>query len=397
MPFPANRPARAGEHHYPCESCGADLRFAPGQERLVCDHCGHVQDIPRATGRGTAQLRELPLEQGLNARLPEGEIEELRTLSCPNCGAAMELTGATHAAECPFCATPVVTDTGTRRLIKPQGVVPFRLTEEEARIALGQWLGNLWFAPSGIGQYARRGRKMTGVYAPFWTFDAESQTRYHGQRGTFYYETRRVQVMIDGRPQMQTQQVQRIRWTPVSGRVSRFFDDVLIYAARSLTPVHVDALRPWDLSEMRAYTPDYLAGFSAEGYTVELLEGHHLARAEMLRVIQSDVRRSIGGDAQQITQIDPRFGAETFKHVMLPVWTAAYRFRGRSYSFIVNAQTGRVQGDRPWSPWKIAAAVIAVLLLLGLLVYFQHDGQISFSLPGQIHLPERVHFPDPFR
>lgn len=373
MAMPGTAPATA-EFHYPCESCGADLRFAPGQERLVCDHCGHVQDIPRATGRGTAGLRELPLEQGLQARLPDSEIEENRTLSCPNCGASIEMGGSTHATECPFCATPVVTDTGLRRQIKPQGLVPFQLTEEQARTALGRWLGSLWFAPSGLAQYARKARRMTGVYAPFWTFDARTNTRYAGQRGDTYYETRRVQVMVDGRAETRTEQVPRIRWTPVAGQVARDFDDVLIYAARSLTPAHVDGLRPWDLGGLTPYSPDFIAGLSAEGYTVDLGEGHHLAQAEMVRVIQSDVRRDIGGDAQRIVRMDPQFADETFKHVLLPVWTAAYRFRGRAYTFVVNAQTGRVQGDRPWSAWKIAVAVAAALLLAAGVYYLNESG-----------------------
>ncbi len=39
------------EFRWPCEQCGAQLRFAPGQTRLVCDHCGHVQEIPQETQR----------------------------------------------------------------------------------------------------------------------------------------------------------------------------------------------------------------------------------------------------------------------------------------------------------------------------------------------------------
>lgn len=369
-------PARPlAEHHYPCESCGADLRFAPGQSRLVCDHCGHVQDIPSATGRGVAQLHELPLAAGLAADLPAAEMDEHRLLNCSNCGASFVLSGADHAAQCPFCATPVVVDTGLKRAIKPQGLVPFQLTEAEARAALGRWLGRLWFAPSGLAQYARRGRKMTGVYAPFWTFDAASRTQYTGQRGDAYYTNEQVRVQVNGRWETRTEQVRHIRWTPVSGRVARDFDDVLIYAARSLPPDYVSALHPWDLSATTVYSPDFIAGFTAEAYTVELHEGHHLARAEMMRVIQSDVRRDIGGDEQQIGRLDPSFAAETFKHVLLPVWTAAYRFRGRSYRFVVNAQTGQVRGDRPWSAVKIALAVLAVALLIGAIVYFQNNQQ----------------------
>lgn len=374
MSLPKVAPHR-GEHHYPCESCGADLRFAPGQERLVCDHCGHVQDIPRATGRGAARLREIPLEAGLKAVLPSADMEEHKTLSCPNCGASIAVSGANHANECPFCATPVVSDTGTRRLIKPQGVLPFKLTEVQARAALTQWLGRLWFAPSGLVQYARKGRRMTGIYAPFWTFDAASRTAYSGQRGDAYYESEQVRVHVNGQWETRTEQVRRIRWTPVSGRVARDFDDVLIYAARSLPPAYVAALQPWDLSALAAYSPDFLAGFEAEGYTVELHEGRHLAQAEMMRVIQSDVRRDIGGDEQQIGAMEPVFAEETFKHVLLPVWTAAYKYRNRSYRFVVNAQTGQVQGDRPWSAWKIAFAVILAVAVVGAAVYFGNTQQ----------------------
>lgn len=374
MAVPSVTPLRA-EHHYPCESCGADLRFAPGQERLVCAHCGHVQDIPRATGRGAARLHEIPLEAGLKSALPKAEMEEHQTLSCPNCGASLELSGASHATQCPFCATPVVRDTGTRRLIKPQGVLPFTLTEAEARAALTRWLGRLWFAPSGLVQYARRGRKMVGIYCPFWTFDAASRTRYSGRRGDAYYENQQVRVHVNGQWETRTEQVRHIRWTSVSGRVARDFDDVLIYAARSLPPGYMSALHPWDLAGLAPYRPDYLAGFEAEGYTVELHEAHHLARAEMMRVIQSDVRRDIGGDEQQIGAMEPEFAAETFKHILLPVWTAAYKYRGRAYRFVVNAQTGQVQGDRPWSAWKIAFAVVLAAAVIGAVVYFSNTQQ----------------------
>lgn len=354
------------EHHTPCEACGADLRFAPGQEKLVCDHCGHDQAIPRALGRGRSGLAELPLAAGLAARLPAGAMQDNRTLTCSNCAALIEISGANHAGQCPFCATPVVLDTGLTRQIKPQGLVPFALTEAQAHAALNSWLSGLWFAPSGLRQYARKGRKMTGVYAPFWTFDAETRSRYTGARGDAYYETEEVQVEVNGRWETRSQQVRRVRWTPVAGRVARDFDDVVIYASRSLPPAYMAALQPWDLSALTAYHPDYLAGFEAEGYTVALSDGHDQARAEMARVIDMDVRRDIGGDEQRVAAIDTDFAQETFKHILLPIWTAAYRYRDRSYRFVVNAQTGQVRGDRPWSAWKIAFAVAFAAIALGL-------------------------------
>ncbi|WP_343081156.1 primosomal protein N' (replication factor Y) - superfamily II helicase [Ostreiculturibacter nitratireducens] len=356
------------EYHYPCDQCGADLRFAPGQTRLVCDHCGHEQAIPAAVGRGTALgLHELDLRAGLRNALMDDAVEDLRSISCPNCGAVIELSEEAHAGECPFCATPVVIDTGARRQIKPQGLVPFSITEEEARDSLGRWLRSLWFAPNGLKVYARKGRRMNGIYSPFWTFDADTRSRYRGQRGTYYYETRTVTVTVNGKRQHRQEQVRKIRWTPVSGRVARHFDDVLVLAATSLPRSFTDALKPWDLSALVPYQPDYLAGFRAEGYTVDLDDGHRIGREEMARVIEMDVRRDIGGDAQRVEAVDTDFSAETFKHILLPVWTAAYKYGGKSYRFVVNGQTGKVRGERPWSWIKIAFAVLLAAIVAGII------------------------------
>ncbi len=109
---------------------------------------------------------------------------------------------------------------------------------------------------------------MNGIYVPYWTYDAETRTRYSGQRGTVYYETRRVPVVVNGRRRMTTQQVAKVRWAPVRGRVARDFDDVLVLGSTSLPKKYTDALAPWDLSALSAYEPKYLAGFRAEGYGV---------------------------------------------------------------------------------------------------------------------------------
>ncbi len=346
------------EHRFPCDQCGADYRFNPGDGTLTCDHCGHSEPIGSGPWGG-ASLRELDFDAAIADRLPESEIEETRVLSCPNCAAQVEFDPNTHAAECPFCATPVVTDTGVNRHIKPKGVLPFALDERSAHKAMGDWLGRLWFAPNGLKDYARKGRKMQGIYVPYWTFDADTKSSYRGERGTVYYETRTV--MRDGKRVQQ--QVPKVRWSPKSGRVARFFDDVLVLASRSLPKQYTDALEPWDLPALEPYQPEYLAGFRAEAYSVELPDGYSEARAHMARVIERDVRFDIGGDRQRIHAVDTDVRDVTFKHILLPIWMAAYKYRGQTYRFVVNGRTGRVQGERPWSAIKITIAVVLGLLV----------------------------------
>ncbi|MBV1897627.1 MAG: TFIIB-type zinc finger domain-containing protein [Rhodobacteraceae bacterium] len=351
-------PAAPQEHRYPCEQCGSDYRFAPGKGALICDHCGHREDIS-AGPWGHATLKELDFDAAVASKLPETEIEELRVLTCPNCAAEIEFDPDSHAAECPFCATPVVTDTGTHRYIKPRGVLPFAMDERTAHAAMSDWLGKLWFAPDGLQEYARKGRKMQGIYAPYWTYDADTKSSYRGEHGTVYYVSRTV--TRNGKTS--TERVQKIRWRPASGRVARFFDDILVLASRSLPKKYTDGLSPWDLSALEPYQPQYLAGLRAEGYTVELDEGYSEARQHMASVIERDVRFDIGGDRQRIHNIDTDISDVTFKHILLPVWLAAYKYRGTTYRFVVNGQSGRVQGERPWSVIKITIAVTLGLLV----------------------------------
>ena len=253
------------EHRFPCEQCGADYRFDPDAGQLKCDFCGDTQTIAEA-GPWVSGLQELDFGRAVAGDLGAEDMEETRVSRCPNCAAEVEFNPEVHAKECPFCATPVVTDTGTHRHIKPKGVLPFALDEDAARHAMTSWLGSLWFAPSGLQDYARKGRKMQGIYVPYWTYDADTKSRYRGQRGTVYHETRTV--MRDGKRQQV--RVAKVRWTRVSGRVARFFDDVLVLASKSLPKRFTDALEPWDLAALEPYQPEDLAGFRAEGYQVAL-------------------------------------------------------------------------------------------------------------------------------
>ncbi len=375
------------QHNYPCPQCGAEMRFSPGEGMLQCGHCGHEEpatlpdapppppqsltEVPSTRARhraARAALTEHDLHAALANALPAAAMEERRTVTCPSCGAAFEFDPATHASECPFCATPIVTDTGATRQIKPQAVVPFKLSQKEAREAMNRWLGSLWFAPGGLQDYARKGRALNGIYVPYWTFDADTRTEYTGQRGEAYYETQLVTVNVNGQMQQQQQQVRRIAWYPTAGTVARNFDDVLVMASASLPQRYVEALEPWDLGALLPYSPDYLAGFRAEGYTIGLDDGFATARQKMQPVIEGDVRYDIGGDEQMIQSLDTQTANETFKHLLLPIWMAAYKYQGKTYRFVVNGQTGRVQGERPWSAWKIAGAVAVALIAIAIFV-----------------------------
>ncbi len=362
------------EYKFPCDTCGSDLRFSPGTGVMECDHCGATQKITNIGAWRGQSIREMDFRKAIKNQLPALDMEERRVVTCENCGAHVEFEANSHATECPFCATPIVTDTGVERRIKPKALLPFGLMERDAQKNMANWLGKLWFAPNGLQEYARKGRKMQGIYVPYWTYDADTKTSYTGQRGTVYYVTKRVSVMVNGKRQTQMRQVPKVRWSRAQGRVARFFDDVLVLGSTSLPKHYTDGLVPWDLSPLEPYRPEYLAGFHAESYTVGLDEGYKEARDYMNRIIVRDVKFDIGGDRQRISSLDTRVDTITFKHILLPVWMAAYKYRGKTYRFVVNGRTGKVQGERPYSAWKITFAVGLALIVAATIGYFMATG-----------------------
>lgn len=368
------------EKRFPCAQCGAILNYAVGTRSLECEYCGHANQIAHSKER----IEELDLHAALrqlqtsNAVSPESQV-----INCPNCAAQFALDAHIHSGECPFCSTHVVTGTSVAKPIKPKGLLPFSITSDEARDSYQRWLNKRWFAPSALKKYARGDTTLNGVYIPFWTYDSDTATAYRGQRGDIYYVTQRYTTTINGKRVTRTRQVPKIRWRRVSGRTSRHFDDVLVGATRTLPRKITDWLAPWDLQNLEPYTEEFLAGFSSEVYQVDLDEGFNVAQSTMDTIIKKDVRHAIGGDKQRITSLRTQHSDTTFKHVLLPLWTAGFQFRDKTYRFVVNGRTGKVRGERPYSIVKIGLAAVAGLIgLAGVLFVaseYQHGAAYSQS------------------
>lgn len=362
----SKKPPKHSVDRFPCQQCGAVLKYAPGTEQQVCDYCGFQNKIVYRAG----SVVEYDLQEALRQLSKPAPTREKEQIHCNECGANFQFESSVHAGECPFCGTPIVTATARSKPIPPKSLLPFRIDQRSAREQFQRWLRGLWFAPDAVKEYARSDSKLTGVYLPFWTFDSNTETEYTGERGDIYYVTQAVQVVRNKRVVTEMRQVPKIRWTPVSGRVRRFFDDVLIGASKSLPRKIVDALQPWDLDQLIPYDENYISGFRSELYQVELDEGFDYAKQVMDSVIYRDIAYDIGGDHQRIHRVYTRHGQTTYKHCLLPVWSAAFRYRNKSYRFVINGRTGEVQGERPYSWWKIGFAVMLALTLAGGIYYW---------------------------
>jgi hypothetical protein len=357
------------QERFPCPGCGADMVFDPQNNCLTCPYCGRQEPIPASAG----SVEERPYEVYLQAGAAQmGSVAANAVeVTCTQCGATVAFTPPEVAGECSFCgATIVAQPKAADPMVAPEAVLPFGVSQPQANSAIKQWLSSRWFAPNALKRLASQ-ESISGVYIPFWTYDSQTESSYTGERGEHYYVTETyTEQDQQGNTVTRTRQVQRTRWYPASGWVRRAFDDILIPATQSVSRQRLAALEPWDLQLLNPYEPAYLSGYKAQRYQVELPAGFEEAKQVMAGVIDSDVRSDIGGDEQQVHQIDTAYSNITFKHILLPVYLAAYRFNQKVYQVMINARTGEVQGDRPYSFWKIFffvlfwIAVIALIVLL---------------------------------
>lgn len=359
-------PQGEGGRTFPCPSCGGDLVFAIGADHLTCPHCGVRQELALDP---EARIAEQDLAGAL-ARLAAGHHEVLPNgieLDCRGCGATVAFTGALTATECAFCGTPLQREDvhrATERLAV-DGVLPFRVDHQSAAVTLRKWVASRWFAP---GEFKRRGvrGRFAGVFLPFWTFDSMTSTVWQGQRGDAYW--------VEVGSGKNRRRERRVSWTRVSGSFQCFFDDVVVGAASALPDQLMVALEPWPLAELRPFAESYLAGFQARTYDIALDAGFATGKLRMEAALRADVRRRIGGDEQRIDSMDVRFDALTYKHLLLPLWLMSYQFHDKTFQVAVNATTGELVGERPWSWVKIGLAVLAVLLVVLLVVVMAEGG-----------------------
>ncbi|MDP2342029.1 MAG: hypothetical protein Q8O67_13810 [Deltaproteobacteria bacterium] len=348
---------------FPCESCGAPLIFSIGAQQLKCSHCGFEKAL--TFDEGTRPVSDHALAEGLarQARQRSQDSEAQQELSCAACGATVAFQGSLTSTACAYCDTPLQLKNAhtSERPLPVDGLCTFVVEKAAAQENLKRWVRWRWFAPNAFKQRGVDG-KFDGVYMPFFTFDAMTFTRFSGQRGDAYW----VSKTGGKKPRRE----RRVDWTTKAGSFHRFFEDLCVPALRSMPPKLLRGLEPWPVARLIPFTHGALAGKRAHTYELKLDACFDHAQERIHEELGKDVKARIGGDEQRVHSQQTHFSALTFKHVLLPVWILAYRYEGKPYRVVVNAVTGQVNGERPFSIPKIVAAVVVVALMIFLVTQF---------------------------
>jgi hypothetical protein len=265
----------------------------------------------------------------------------------------------------------VVAQGQSKKLIKPAGVLPFIVNKGQANGLFRKWISGLWFAPGDLSKRADQAG-IDGAYVPCWTYNANAQTAYAGLRGDDYTTTETYTEMVNGHPEVRTRTVTHTRWTNVSGQVFDQFHDVMVLATQSLPTDVANHLQPWDLGHVVPYADEYISGMTCQSYQIDLAHGFDQAKTIMAQTIRQTINRDIGGDHQQISSMDSRYLDILFRHLLLPLWISAYHYNGKTFRFLVNARSGAVRGERPYSAFKIAGLVAAIVVVAILVLGRSH-------------------------
>jgi hypothetical protein len=331
------------------------MAWDAGAGKLSCASCGATKTVA-----GAVAIVEHELDEGLAK--PRGKIGAgARQVRCRECGAVVEFADRVTATRCSFCDSPSVLEEDAREdHLKPESLIPFAVGREAAVAAFKGWLGKLWFRPADLSLRANVS-ELRGVYVPYWTFSTAVTSYWSADAGYHYTVTETVD---DGKGGQVTRDVTRTRWEPASGVRHDRWDDYLVCASAGLPEKHARAAAGFDVHGLVAYAPAYLAGFAAESYAVELRDAWTRGQGEIGAAQEGRCRADVPGDTCRDLRATHQYEATTFKHVLLPMWIAAFRYGDQVHRFLVNGQTGKVSGAAPLSWTKILLVVAATVALI---------------------------------
>ncbi|WP_105615745.1 hypothetical protein [Vallitalea okinawensis] len=329
---------------YDCISCGSDLEFDPASQALKCPYCNTIVEIED----DDEIIEERDFFSGLNQTEDWMDEEKERVIKCENCGATTVLDVKVTASRCAFCDSPhicEVKEENERSSIRPESLIPFKIHKDKAKSLFKDWIKGKFFAPKAVKEEYILD-KIQGVYIPHWTFDSQTYSRYSASIGEHYY------VTVDDK------RVRKTRWHRESGHHEMFFNDELVNASKNVDQNMIEALEPFHFNELVPFKHEYLSGFMAEKYGIDLEGGWQHAKNDMEREIESTIRSHLHGDEIRNFSCSTNFQDVTYKHILLPIWVASYTFNNKVYNFLVNGQTGEVQGKTPIDKLKVAIVTI---------------------------------------
>ena len=329
---------------YQCPSCTAPLRYDEKSGKLVCDFCGSSYEIGQLEDRCQESEAETLWDD-----------EDLCAYVCPSCGAELICEKTTTATACPYCGNPAVVPGQLSGALKPEFVLPFQVSRDQAVAALHKHYGKYNFYLPKLFRSENQVQKVQGVYVPFWLFDAtvEGAGSYDASASV---TTRRGDYEIT-----------RTMHYDVRREGSARFQKIPVDGSQKMPDNYMDSLEPFDYSQLKPFSTGYLPGFLADRFDVSAEDSTPRMESRCQETLETLLRQDINHMMVVPRDFRTRVQEKTAHYALLPVWLLSTKWGDKTYLFAMNGQTGKFVGELPTSPalfWRNAGLLTLILTLV---------------------------------
>ena len=349
--------------NYQCPACTGPLHFDSATGKLVCDYCGSAYEVAdieaqyaakqkKADSAAEADQKKAAQRKASAPVWDEMEAASLTSYTCTTCGAELVCDATTAATNCPYCGNPTVLGGKLSGKLKPEYILPFKLDKNAAIAQLTHYYKGKAFLPKAF-KSQNHIAELQGVYVPFWLYDAEADAR-----GS--YEGLTTESHREGDYNVTTTQHYDVRREGTA-----VFTRVPVDGSSKMPNAHMDAIEPFDYSELKPFSTAYLPGFLADRYDEDSDACAERARTRMLNSTAQALHETAHGYSEVNTlHEDINLSKLKAHYALLPVWMLHTRWKDNDFLFAMNGQTGRLIGDLPVDKAKVAAWFAAISLPL---------------------------------
>ena len=367
--------------NYQCPACTGPLHYSAKSGKLACDYCGSSFDVAeiealyarkeaeaaaaKQAADAKAEAAQAAKDEAAEAAAASGgwdtsdlsrdwgaEADGLRVYSCPSCGAELICDQSTAATACPYCGNPAIVPGQFSGALRPDSILPFRLSKDDAVQALRAHYKGKPFLPRSFTS-ANHIEQIQGVYVPFWLFDG-------GAEGAANYRASNTNVFVSG-----DYEITETRHYHVVRAGSLAFEKIPVDASSKMPDDHMDSIEPFDYAQLRPFSTAYLPGYLADKYDVTIDDSRDRADTRCRETLAQALRDTVTGYGACVTEReDIALRRGKVHYALLPVWMLSTKWRGQDFLFAMNGQTGKLVGDLPTDRgrfWGMFAAIAAPL------------------------------------
>ena len=332
---------------YKCPCCGAGLKFNSDAQQMVCEYCDTQFDVETVKQYNEALEEESRQEfdwgeyneNSGNGTWREGEQEGLRGYICPSCGGEIVGDENTAATRCPYCDNPAVMPNQLSGMFRPDYVIPFKKSKEDAKEAFKKNCKGRPLLPKFFLKEQRM-ESIMGIYVPFWLFDCDTDVNIS-------YNATKIQTWSDSK-----YNYTKTDYFLINRAGSVDFEKVPVDGSTKMDDTYMEAIEPFDYSQMIDFDTAYLSGYLADKYDVDAEQNKPHANERIKNSVESLMKGTVQGYATvTVKNSNIYLNNGEVSYALLPIWVLNTKYKDKVYMFAMNGQTGRFVGELPIS-WK---------------------------------------------